>query len=380
MKKFVLTIFVVFIVGVMTFGQLPLKDVPPNHWAYEAVKYLLEAGVVSGMPDGTYQGNQPATRYQVAVYIYRTVEYLKSSLPYLTAEDMAGFTKELDSLRSLVDSVAQNAEEMGSQYQQLKNQLNAMGSDTGEVSSLKTSLASHDSRIMQLENNYSSMKSNMSSVQGTVSGLSSKVSSLESQIRGFDSDIASVKNSVTNLNQEFSDYDRRLKNAESLLGGVNVLELKSSVSKNTDSVSQMQGQVSSMNTKVGQLEDSVSSNSSRLGTLESSLSAQKLQVSNMSKRFDELGTKIENMSGDYESFKGDILPKVSKNSSDIITNNRRIQELDLKVDATAKEFDKKLGLPTWLGVGGVVLGAAGVGLGVYTYIQLADAIKKFNEQ
>ncbi len=100
----------------------------------------------------------------------------------------------------------------------------------------------------------------------------------------------------------------------------------------------------------------------------------------MSKRFDELGTKIENMSGDYESFKGDILPKVSKNSSDIITNNRRIQELDLKVDATAKEFDKKLGLPTWLGVGGVVLGAAGVGLGVYTYIQLADAIKKFNEQ
>ena len=177
------------------------------------------------------------------------------------------------------------------------------------------------------------------------------------------------------MNQNFSDYDRRVKSVESLLGGVNVLELKSTVSKNTDTISAMQGTVNGMSSALGNLENDIASNSSRLGTLESSLSAQKLQVSNMSKSFDSLGTQVENMSADYESFKGDILPKVSKNSSDVLTNSRKIQELDLKIDATAQELNGKLGLPTWLGVGGVVLGAAGIGFGVYTYLQLTNVIK-----
>jgi len=376
MKRFMMTIVIVLFVGGLGFGQLPLSDVPANHWGYEAVKYLLEAGIVSGMPDGTYQGNQPGTRYQIATYIYRTIEYMKSSLPYLKAEDLAGFSKELNSMRALVDSVAQNAENIGSQYQKLQSQINSLSGDSSELSTLKTTLSSHDSRLNSLENAQSSNRSTLSSLQGTTSGLSSKISSLEGQIRGFDSDIASVKNSVTGMNQNFSDYDRRVKSVESLLGGVNVLELKSSVSKNTDSISAMQGTFNAMNAKLGSLEDIGASNSSRLGTLESSLSAQKLQVSNMSRSFDSLGTQVENMSADYESFKGDILPKVSKNSSDVLTNSRRIQEIDLKFDATIQEFNGKLGLPTWLGVGGVVLGAAGVGVGVYSLIYAQSLNKK----
>ena len=249
-----------------------------------------------------------------------------------------------------------------------------MSGDSGEVTSLKSAISNHDSRLSSVENMQSSLRNDVNSMQGTTSGLSSKVSNLENQIRGFDSDIASLRNSITAMNQNFSDYDRRVKSAESLLGGVNVLELKSNVSKNADTVAAMQGTVNNMSSKLGTIEQDIASNSSRLGTLESSLSAQKLQISNMSKSFDSLGTQIENMAADYESFKGDILPKVSKNSSDVLTNSRKIQELDLKIDATAQELNGKLGLPTWLGVGGVVLGAAGVGFGIYTYLQLTNVI------
>lgn len=32
----------------------PFPDVPPSHWAFEAVEYLRFSGVVTGYPDGTY--------------------------------------------------------------------------------------------------------------------------------------------------------------------------------------------------------------------------------------------------------------------------------------------------------------------------------------
>lgn len=32
----------------------PFPDVPPNHWAYEAVEKLRQEGIVHGYPDGTY--------------------------------------------------------------------------------------------------------------------------------------------------------------------------------------------------------------------------------------------------------------------------------------------------------------------------------------
>ena len=42
------------------------NDVPANHWAQDAVKQVAEAGIIRGFNDGTYQGEQPLSRYQMA--------------------------------------------------------------------------------------------------------------------------------------------------------------------------------------------------------------------------------------------------------------------------------------------------------------------------
>ncbi len=42
------------------------NDVPTNHWAQDAVKQVAEAGIIRGFNDGTYQGEQPLSRYQMA--------------------------------------------------------------------------------------------------------------------------------------------------------------------------------------------------------------------------------------------------------------------------------------------------------------------------
>ncbi len=51
----------------------PFMDVPLNHWAYDAIGQLAARGVLSGYPDGTYRGKQPATRYEMASALARAL-------------------------------------------------------------------------------------------------------------------------------------------------------------------------------------------------------------------------------------------------------------------------------------------------------------------
>ena len=53
--------------------QSDLKDLPPGHWAREAVEFLVSRGYLLGYPDGTFRGDQPVTRYELAVALYRLV-------------------------------------------------------------------------------------------------------------------------------------------------------------------------------------------------------------------------------------------------------------------------------------------------------------------
>jgi hypothetical protein len=46
-------------------------DVPDDHWAYDAIDYLQQAGLVEGYPDGTFRGDRPFTRYEMAMVIAR---------------------------------------------------------------------------------------------------------------------------------------------------------------------------------------------------------------------------------------------------------------------------------------------------------------------
>jgi len=47
------------------------SDVDLDHWAYDAIDYLQEAGLVEGYPDGTFQGDRAFTRYEMAMVIAR---------------------------------------------------------------------------------------------------------------------------------------------------------------------------------------------------------------------------------------------------------------------------------------------------------------------
>ena len=62
-------------------------DVPPDHYAYEAVEWAAEAGVTLGYGDGTFKPERPLGRWHAVVFLERYYDEI------LQAEQSADFTR-----------------------------------------------------------------------------------------------------------------------------------------------------------------------------------------------------------------------------------------------------------------------------------------------
>jgi len=112
MKKFfaLLAVAVLVAFAAPAFAANPFVDVPMNHWSYDALSQLAAKGIIQGYPDGSFKGNQPMTRYEMATALARalaTVDMDKASkedvemLKRLVVE----FKDELDALGVKVDEL-----------------------------------------------------------------------------------------------------------------------------------------------------------------------------------------------------------------------------------------------------------------------------------
>ncbi|MBI4860846.1 MAG: S-layer homology domain-containing protein [Candidatus Riflebacteria bacterium] len=69
----------------------PFADVPPGHWAYEAISKAVGAGILQGW-ENKFHGNKVVNRYQMAVIVARMVDRMgvwKANGRTITAEDVA---------------------------------------------------------------------------------------------------------------------------------------------------------------------------------------------------------------------------------------------------------------------------------------------------
>ncbi|HEY8495445.1 MAG TPA: S-layer homology domain-containing protein [Limnochordales bacterium] len=68
----------------------PFSDVPAEHWAYDALEQLSEAGLVDGYPSGFFSVSRRLTRYEMALSVVRALERLSEqvSVGAHTAETM----------------------------------------------------------------------------------------------------------------------------------------------------------------------------------------------------------------------------------------------------------------------------------------------------
>jgi len=108
------------------------SDVPRDHWAYDDLSYLVERGIITGLPGGSYQGDQPLDRYSAAALIARAIRYLQNNPESVTPQD-------LDILKDLIFKVSDNLSSLQAQMDSL-----------GGSSQLEARVAQNEQQITQL--------------------------------------------------------------------------------------------------------------------------------------------------------------------------------------------------------------------------------------
>ena len=106
-----LSVVIATLVGICAVGQTGnghaeppdtgglFTDVPRDHWAYEDLEYLAARGIITGLPGGRYNGDDPLDRYSAAAMIARAIKYMQNNPESVTPED-------LDVLKDLIFRVS----------------------------------------------------------------------------------------------------------------------------------------------------------------------------------------------------------------------------------------------------------------------------------
>ena len=118
MRK-LLALVVVFLFAGATMAQQPsLDDVPPDHWAADAVQRIADLGIIHGFPDGTFRGNEAFTRYQAALVVDRLLNVLRdeqSAAMALGQEDVAALQSAVDDLSNMFGDLDQRVADIEGQ-------------------------------------------------------------------------------------------------------------------------------------------------------------------------------------------------------------------------------------------------------------------------
>src|SRR5690625_3707530 len=90
-------------------ADVPYPDVSPDHWAYEAIERLHNAGLIEGYPDGTFGGERTFTRYEMAMVFDRILGRYDAHLESVLADlgvDLDALTDEFGPELGLISALA----------------------------------------------------------------------------------------------------------------------------------------------------------------------------------------------------------------------------------------------------------------------------------
>ena len=81
MKKTMIMVIIIMVLAIClpVFAQ-EFPDVPTDHWAYNSVQSLAEAGIIQGYPDGTFGGKRAMTRYEFAEALAKAIPVIASKV------------------------------------------------------------------------------------------------------------------------------------------------------------------------------------------------------------------------------------------------------------------------------------------------------------
>ncbi|MEA1884959.1 MAG: S-layer homology domain-containing protein [Thermotogota bacterium] len=171
MKKSLFILIVLFLS--ISICMAAFSDLSSSHWAYESVMYLTELGVISGMPDGTFRGNDPMTRYQSAVAMKRLLDFSNAhTVP--NTQTPEGLQSRLFELESLVKSSLNAVEQVGEDYRLIMKKL-----ENTPVKPINSGLEYSD--LERLVDEILEVKLDTKNIEGAINENSGKIENLKGE-------------------------------------------------------------------------------------------------------------------------------------------------------------------------------------------------------
>ena len=321
MKKVVVMLLAVLVVAAFA---IQLKDVPKNHWAYPYVEKLAKVGIVTGYPDGTFRGKKLVSRYELAVLGGRLYDYLMSQINPVK-DDVAKLKNDLSSMKMLVSGVTSSlTEELANTRKTVKSLQSKVGSFDDSISYFYDQLDSINNQLDTIRDAFLALKSDLESSAASKKDLEALKAEVEGNLGKYDKDIFMLKKRTSKLIERLS-----------------LVEFNSS--KNSKAIPALQSDVSSLKSKVEKLEEY------KLETI-SNIALMKQSLSSLRKGYSKLYQNISSINKSLE--------KVDKNSKDI-------SDLSRKVEGNSKKIESV----NTLSILALVLGAAGLAVGIYAAVK-----------
>jgi len=196
-------------------AQVP-PDVPPGHWAYDAIEELFDLGVLKGYPDGTFKGKAPLTRYEFAIAI---------------RDALAAVRQEIEELRAQISGRPQGPQDGGTQGEvftrEEKEKLGKIPADTAErLQKAEEALARINRLATEFQDELASLGVDVESAKRDLTNLRRRVEAIEEELKRLriTGDVTFVVFATNGLDaRQAFDLNNRLTTTGSILSDVHVL-------------------------------------------------------------------------------------------------------------------------------------------------------------
>lgn len=209
--------------GLLGMAAAQMADVPKGHWAEAAVRSLLEKGIFTGFPDGTFRGTQAVSRYEAATMLYRayltwTEEVLsrvRKALEEsgLAPERVAQALADLEEVKAALPTVQERLEEYGVRLQ-------ALGADLEEVRTALLTALEAQAALKPLEERLGGLESSLRRAEEGLGLQRAELTRMEARLRAVEQAVAEMANQVR------AGEEARIKEAQATGRRVYALEEK----------------------------------------------------------------------------------------------------------------------------------------------------------
>ncbi|MFP4460710.1 MAG: S-layer homology domain-containing protein [Thermotogota bacterium] len=203
MKKTALIL--VFMIAIISLCTASFSDLSPSHWAYESVIYLTELGVISGMPDGTFKGNDPMTRYQTAVAMKRLLDFSASQTGD-TSSIPSDLQSRLSELEGLVNRSLNAVQKAGEDYRIIMEKLEGTSIEPVNGDLDYDDLERFVGDVLEIELDSRNIEGTIKEVEQELENLKNENEKINNQLKMNEMNRKQTKNTLNDLEAKINTY------------------------------------------------------------------------------------------------------------------------------------------------------------------------------